>query len=71
MSFSEETSMVSKDESQTGTAKTPMSLDQGNDVLTLCLVLFLVPMGISPMGNLSRFSQGKPAATVSRYPTPN
>ena len=26
-------------------------------------------MGISPVGNLGRFRQGKPAATESRYPT--
>ena len=30
---------------------------------------FVVPMGISPMGNLGLFPQGKPPATESRYPT--
>ena len=35
----------------------------------LCMfVHFVVPMGISPMGNLSRFSPRKPAGTESRYP---
>ena len=35
----------------------------------LHFVHFVVPMGISPMGNLGRFPQGKPAATELRYPT--
>ena len=32
-------------------------------------VHFVVPMGISPMGNLGRFPEGKPAVTESLYPT--
>ena len=35
----------------------------------LCFVHFVVPVGISPMGNSGRSPQGKPAATESRYPT--
>ena len=37
---------------------------------TACFVFFLfcTLLGISPMGNWSRFPQGKPAATESRYP---
>ena len=31
--------------------------------------IFVVLMGISPMGNSGRFPQGNPAATESRYPT--
>ena len=30
---------------------------------------FVVPMGISPMGNLGLFPQGMPAATELHYPT--
>ena len=36
----------------------------------VCFVHFVVPMGISPMGNLGCFPQGKPAATVV-LPNPN
>ena len=40
--------------------------------LYLCIFLnfvdFVVPMGISPMGNSGRFPQGKPPATESHYP---
>ena len=32
-------------------------------------VHFVVPMGISPMGNLGRIQQEKPAATELCYPT--
>ena len=37
----------------------------------LCFVHFVVPTGISPMGNSGCFPQRKPAATESRYPTLN
>ena len=32
--------------------------------LCICIFVFCVPMGISPMGNSGRFPQGKPAATL-------
>ena len=35
--------------------------------LYIFFIQFVVPMGISPMGNSGRFPQGKPAATESRY----
>ena len=41
----------------------------GGVFLLLYFVHFVVPMGISPMGNWGRVPQGKLAAAVSRYPT--
>ena len=40
-------------------------------LLTVFRILyhFVVPMGISPMGNSGGFPEGKPAATESRYST--
>ena len=35
----------------------------------LYFVHLVVPMGISPMGNSGRFTEGQPATTESRYPT--
>ena len=52
-----------------GCGMTQIAEAQRGFLFLFCFVHFVVPMGISPMGNSGRFPQGKPAATESRYPT--
>ena len=47
-------------------------LSSSSSSIHFCILYFahfVVPMEISPMGNLGYFPQGKPAATESCYPT--
>ena len=60
----------------TNKVKKPWKLRPQSDLSTdwfsvwgVFLLHFVVPMGISPMGNLGHFPQGKPATIESRYPT--